>query len=206
MMGLIGGEPTIHYEYIIEAGRLCHERGSISKLHTSGYISEQIFTNITKAVDVIVISVKGSASKALYQRMGADRDVILRSIELAWETPRVDGSVRQAAGILIGNLIGPGLEPIKEETERFGSWIANKLDPYVQVMVEGMLGPVGNFTDLPPIILGDRDRYLRVQNVGEALFGAGLKNVWMQLPGLAATTFPVKRWMWPNGEKRFDDE
>jgi pyruvate formate lyase activating enzyme len=181
LMGLFGGEPTIHYEYLLEVGRLCHEAGCASKLHTSGFVSEEVLRRIAGAVNVISLNVKGSCSPRVYQRMGADPETVLRSIEVAWQTPRVDGRIRH---LLIRNLIGPGVEPSEEETAAFGRWLVEKTDPFINVVVEPILKPMDHFADS----LFQKDEFMpgddadqaarRLWPVIETLFNCGLKDVW----------------------------
>lgn len=142
MAGLFGGEPALHFEYIIEASRICHELGCIMKLHTNGYVSEQVMRDLSRAVDVISINVKGSASPSSYERMGADPAVVLRSIKVAWENRPAR---RSPPSPIFRDLLGPGLDPTDEETSKFGKWLSTELDPLVDVLVEPLAAQLDHF-------------------------------------------------------------
>lgn len=187
-MGLFGGEAAVHIEYVLEAARLCHEAGCASKIHTSGFVSEHIMRKIAGAVNQISINVKGSCSPAAYQRMSANPDTILRSIEVAWETPRVDGRSRHTGGTLVQNLVGSGLEATEEEVRRFGEWLVEKTDPFISVTIEPLFRPRDEFPDphvaFGETVVGDEVRaLLSAWQVGEILFDCGLYNVYAGVDG-----------------------
>jgi len=197
LMGLFGGEPTLHHEYVLEAGRLCHDAGCGSKIHTSGFVSEEVLRKIAGAVDKISLNVKSSCSPRVYQRMDAKPDAVLHSIEVAWQTPRVDGRVRDTAAITIRTLVGPDLEPNEEETLAFGKWLVEKTDPFIEVFVEPAFQPRDRFIDrrvekekfMPSDDPNQAER--RLWTVGQTLFKSGLCNVWLSFPGLGAIHIPT---------------
>jgi pyruvate formate lyase activating enzyme len=200
MGGFFGGEPALHYEYIIEASRMCHDLGCISKLHTNGYVSEQVMRDLSRAVDVVSINVKGSATS--YERMGADPTVVLRSIKVAWENRPTR---RSPPSPTFRNIIGPDLEPTDEETSRFGKWLSTELDPSVEVLVEPLMTVADHFEDL-------RDRsksglwpegneydtnqaaIRRTFRTAGTLHAAGLKNVLVLCMGGARLHVPTLQW------------
>lgn len=199
LMGLFGGEPTIHYEYLLEAGQICHEAGCASKIHTSGFVSEEIMRKVAGCVNVISLNVKGSCSPEVYRRMDAKPDAVLRSIEAAWQTPCVDGLARDKATFTIRNIVGPDMEPSEEETYTFGKWLVDKTDPSILVLIESVFAPTERFLDRrieqDTFLPGDDDgkAFLRMWSVGTALFQAGLENVWVNSPGWANVHVPTTR-------------
>jgi pyruvate-formate lyase-activating enzyme len=150
MMGLFGGEPTLHFEYILEAARICREAGCISKMHTSGYISEDILRKILGVIDIISINVKASGSPSVYQRMDADSAVVFRNIEQSWKTPNVRTTIR--------DLVGPDVLPTREDVYAFGRWLTDHVSPNIPVMLETMYQPKDYIPDL------NRENYLPFPN------------------------------------------
>jgi len=206
LMGLFGGEPTLHPEYIAEVTRLCSQQGCASKIHTSGFVSEHIMKKIAASVNIVSINLKGSAARRLHEPMGADSDVILRSIEVAWGTPRVDGRTgaqewqgASTGPTLIRNLLGPGLEANEEETRRLGMWLVEKTSPLIEVVVEPMFTPCNQYPDrrihhdtLPPG--DDQDQAARrLWTTGLTLHDCGLLNVWLCFTGWGEVHVPSRQ-------------
>jgi pyruvate-formate lyase-activating enzyme len=178
LMGLFGGEPTLHYEYILEAGRLCREAGCASKIHTSGYISEEIIGRIAKVVDVISVNVKGSGSPNVYQRMDANFDAVLHSIKVSSSTPHVR--------TVIQDIVGADVLPTSEDAARFARWLCDNVSSKVPVMIAPLVQSSDAFPDpwregsRPPP--GDEDPwtpFLRCKRVAETFAENGLTNVWV---------------------------
>jgi pyruvate-formate lyase-activating enzyme len=199
MGGLFGGEAAVHFEYVIEASRICHELGCVTKLITSGYVSEQVMRNLSRVVDVISIDIKGSAAPSSYERMGADPTVVLRSIKVAWENLPAH---RSPPSLIIRNLVGPGLEPTNEETLRFGKWLSTEVDPFVQVDVEPLKTVVDHFGDPKDIskseLWPEGNEYDTNQAAGRrafrtafSLFEGGLENVCVLVMGSARLHVPT---------------
>lgn len=199
LMGLFGDEPLIHREYLLEAARLCHERGCASKVYTNGYIAETIVEKVARTIDVIVVGVKGSASTSAYNAMDADPSIVLRSIKLLWETKRED--TRNIAGTQVHNLVGPSLEPSDGETEKFGAWLAKETDPTITTIVIPMYKPQTRFIDplREQTVLVPSDTVQRagerMMNTGRILWESGLENVWVQASGTVMLHIPdLRRW------------
>jgi pyruvate formate lyase activating enzyme len=182
MGGLFGGEPTLHFEYIIEASRICHELGCITKLHTSGYVNERVMTDLSKAVDAISINVKGSAAEEAYKPMSADPAIVLESIRTVYQNCR---------NVWVRNLIGPynsSLWPGDKGHERFGRWLLDNTDSKIPVLVEPMLEPMDpdEFPAKGRAPAGDDDHSMSMRCLlaAEIFVKNGLTNVWV-LEGLS---------------------
>jgi len=199
LLGFFGGEPLIHPEFIVEAGQLGHLAGCGSKVHTNGFVSEHIIEKVAGSVDMVSINVKGSCSRRLYERMGADPNAVLRSIKMAWETPHVDGQARNVKTTQLRVLVGPGLEPTGEEIAEFGRWLVEKTDPCINVMVEPMFRACDHFLDRrvehDELIPGDSqdEAARRLWTTGLALFDCGLLDVWLSFTGFGAVHVPSRK-------------
>jgi pyruvate formate lyase activating enzyme len=138
LMGFFGGEPAIHYEYLLEASRLCHEAGCASRLHTNGYISEHIMRELAWSIDSISVNVKGSASPTVYREMGADPAPVLQSIKTVWENCRE---------LNIRDITGLDLEASCEDVLKFGAWLRDNTSLDVFLKIEGRMASYSSFTE-----------------------------------------------------------
>jgi pyruvate-formate lyase-activating enzyme len=175
LLGLFGGEPAIHPEFILEVGRLCREAGYHSGIYTNGYVSETVFRDILNVVDVVSIDLKGN-----YQHMGIDDiGIILRNIEQSWKTSSVTTVVRE--------IVGPGLLPSVDDISNVSRFLCEHVSPNVSVVMEGLVQPmdyfpnqiVGVYAPLP----GEEDgymRYARCRWVGLHMLNNGLEYVEFQ--------------------------
>jgi pyruvate-formate lyase-activating enzyme len=120
LLYFLGGEPTLHYEYVLKAARLAYDQGIATMLGTSGYISEWLAEKLAKSIDLLILGIKGSASPELYRtKMGADSSVCLQTMRVFWS-----GS----AFFDTTDLIGPGLETPDDDL-RFARWVCENIDP-----------------------------------------------------------------------------
>jgi pyruvate-formate lyase-activating enzyme len=119
-VNFFGGEPGLHFEYVIEAANQCRKRGLLTVLSTNGYLSGWVAEKLAKAVHTTTVGIKASASTEYYRvKLGADASVCLESARIFWNT----GFLSQ-----ISNLIGPNLGT-PEDDVKFAEWISANLDP-----------------------------------------------------------------------------
>lgn len=177
MLGLFGGEPTLHPEFIVEAGRLCREAGCVSKMHTNGYVSEEVFRKILGAVDIVSINIKPN-----YERMGVgDASVILRNIEQSWKTLGDKTVLRY--------IVGPDLLPTEDEISKLSRFLCERVSPSIVILVEVAFQPVDCFPEdqCGPPFPGEEDYYLsyaRSRWVGLYMLENGLERVQVRHPML----------------------
>ena len=176
LLGYFGGEPPLHYEFILEASRICRDRGAASKMYTAGFINPPIMERLAKAVDSMAIGVKCCASPRVYRQFGADPASVLESIKIAWEN---------CPDLWLANMVGPGLEPTLEEIDAFASWLRENTDPDVRTILEAMLPPAQDqFPSNPStkLIPGDSrfQMLTRIERVASRLVDRfGFTNVWV---------------------------
>lgn len=118
-MGNIGiaytyNEPLIGYEYIMDTGKIIHEKGMKNILVTNGYIHEEYLRKVLPLIDAMNIDLK-SFSNAEYRRLSGDLDTVLNSIKISNEYTYVE----------LTTLIVPGRNDKKEEMEEIAKWIAS---------------------------------------------------------------------------------
>lgn len=120
VIAFFGGEPTTHSEYVLEAIRLCRERGLFTVLQTNGYVSPWLAEKLAKAANYTDIGIKASASPDYYRtKMGADVSACLEATRIF---------AKNCKASTITNLIGPGLA-VPDDDLRFARWILDNLGP-----------------------------------------------------------------------------
>jgi pyruvate formate lyase activating enzyme len=131
-VSFFGGEPTLHFEYLLETARLCRERHLVTELSTNGYLSEWLAEKLAKVVDIIAVGIKASASAEYYRtKLGADAAVVLESARTFWNTGKF---------LTISNLTGPGLGTPEDEVA-FAKWVVDSLSPDFPVWLEYIFKP-----------------------------------------------------------------
>jgi pyruvate formate lyase activating enzyme len=187
-----GGEPTLHYECVLETARMAHERGIFACLATAGFISERVIRDLSRVVDSVTVSPKCSMSPAVYDRLGIDRNVVFRSIEIAW---------REARHVWIYDLIGPGFMPSDGEVRAFGLWLSEIGAKGIHYLVQPLCLPVKGFGEgftVLTLLPGDDpcNVLIRATRVGRILAGeCGLSNVFfLDAGGSSANRF----WHYPS--------
>jgi len=187
-LDFFGGEPGVHYEYVLETSRLLRERGGVSALYTCGYFNPWVMETLARAVDQVQIGIKGGATEEAYKPMGANPATVLHSVKIVYEN---------CPDVWIRNLIGPynsSLWPGDKALERFARWLVDNTNSKIPVLVEPML----EFTDTDevPAIgrapIGDDDYSMSIRCLltGEIFVRNGLTNVWVfeALSGRVRTT------------------
>jgi pyruvate formate lyase activating enzyme len=101
VIAFFGGEPTIHYEYVLETARLCRDRGLITCLYTNGYVNPWLAEELAIAVDYRM-------------KMGVDVSACLDAL-------RIFGKYCKSSTII--NLVGPGLATPDDDLS-FARWIS----------------------------------------------------------------------------------
>jgi len=170
---LFGGEPALHHEYILEAARLCRQKGLETILTTNGFIAPWLAQLYGTAIDVPVVGIKGSGSPRLYADMSADPKICLRTAKILWQANK---------RTQITDLIGPGLKYTEQDDREFAEWICGNISADVSVRLECLKDPASS-TDLTiPLrhIGGESDATTRAFETAKRFQDAGLRDV--QLP------------------------
>jgi len=111
-------EPIINYEYILDTGKLAHERGLKNVLVTNGFINPEALKKLFDVVDAMNVDVK-SFRDDFYRRWCKGRlDPVLKTCEMA---------VEAGCHVEVTNLIIPTLNDSSEEIEMLVDWVAESL-------------------------------------------------------------------------------
>jgi pyruvate formate lyase activating enzyme len=127
-----GGEPSIHYEYLLELFALCRGARLTSDLATNGYTEPWLSEALSTAVDVPTVSFKASASPTFYRKMNADPETVMNSARIFYaNNPNTH----------ISNLVGPDLDISRGDHEGFAAWVKENLAADIPLELKYALNP-----------------------------------------------------------------
>jgi len=169
-LDFFGGEPTLHYEYVLEASRLCREKGILTFLNTNGFINGEIAERLAEAVDYPVVGIKGAASPSLYGKLGANPQVVLDTLKVFHDNnPRT----------WITYMDGPGLGATHKDHDRFATWVHDNIGPNLEVHVGRLLKPAPTYQEVYEVVGDPITAAIRVSRVALELAENGLRSVWI---------------------------
>ncbi len=169
-LDFFGGEPTLHYEYVLEVSRLCKEKGVLTFLNTNGFINTQIAERLADAVDYPVVGIKAGLSPSLYGKLGANPQVVLDTLKIFYDrNPKT----------WITYMDGPGLGATHEDHERFATWVHDNIGPNLEVHVGRLLKPAPTYQAVYEVVGDPLTAAIRVSRVALELAECGLRNVWI---------------------------
>jgi pyruvate formate lyase activating enzyme len=173
-LDFFGGEPTLHYEYVLEVSRLCREKGIVTFLNTNGFINPGIAEQLAEAVDYPIVGIKGAASPSLYGKFGAKPQAVLDALKVFHDTnPRT----------WITYLDGPGLGATHEDLERFAAWVHDNIGPKLEVHVGRLLQSAPTYQDEYETVGDPYVAAIRTSRMALELAENGLRNVWITSGG-----------------------
>jgi len=111
-------EPTIFYEYMLEAARLARKQGLKNIMHSSGYINEAPLKELVKYLDAANIDLKGF-SDDYYSRMSEGQlEPVLKTLKIL---------KKEGVHLEITNLVLPGYNDDMATITRMCLWIKENL-------------------------------------------------------------------------------
>jgi pyruvate formate lyase activating enzyme len=114
-------EPLIWYEYILDAGRVLHERGLVNVLVSNGYINSAPLKALLEISDAFNIDLK-SFDKGCYKKFcGGKLDDVLNTIKMTYDA---------GVHLEITHLIVTGINDDLKKIEPMVKWIAD-IDPTI---------------------------------------------------------------------------
>ncbi len=111
-------EPTVWYEFVLDAARIASEKGLKNVLVTNGFINEKPLLELLPHIDAMNIDVKGFSDQFYREVVAGQRGPVMRTVE-------------QAIGhchLEITTLLIPGRNDNPTETEELTKWLA-RLSP-----------------------------------------------------------------------------
>lgn len=116
-------EPTLWFEYTVDAAKLSKAQGLYTNYVTNGFMTEEAFDMIAPFLDVYRVDIKGFAEET-YTSIGHTKEFkgILKVTEKAKE---------YGMHVEVVTNVIPGFNDTETELQRIGSWIKNSLGPEV---------------------------------------------------------------------------
>ena len=111
-------EPTIWYEYMLEASRLCKENGLFTVSVTNGFIQEAPLRSLKGVIDAMNVDVKGFTEDFYGEVCKGQLAPVLRSCEVAKEI---------GVHVELTYLIIPGKNDRQEEIGDFCQWVRDRM-------------------------------------------------------------------------------
>jgi pyruvate formate lyase activating enzyme len=107
-------EPTVHFEYLLEAARLARKAGLATVLVTNGCLNEAPARELLPLIDAANVDLKTWSEAVYREKLGGDRASVLRFIELAAQTCELE----------VTTLVVPGISEGEEDMEKIASFLA----------------------------------------------------------------------------------
>lgn len=111
-------EPTMWYEFTLEASKLVKKAGLANIYVSNGYMSPEALMEISPYLDAMNIDVKAFKPEFYLKYAGAKLENVLRTCEIA---------VEQGIFLELTYLIIPGLNDDPNEIKQYSEWIVEKL-------------------------------------------------------------------------------
>lgn len=131
-------EPSIWYEYVLEAARLVRERGLVNVLVTNGFINREPLDQLLPFVDAMNIDVKAFTESFYGRYCKGTLDAVMKTVERAAECCHVE----------ITTLVIPGLNDSPDEIGRLAKWLSS-INPDIVLHLSRFF-PNYQMTNIPP--------------------------------------------------------
>jgi len=144
-------EPTIWYEYMLDASRLCKERGLFTVSVTNGFIQEGPLRSLKGVIDAMNIDVKGFTEDFYGEVCKGSLAPVLRACEVAREI---------GVHVELTYLIIPGRNDRQQEISDFCQWVRDSMGTQTPVHFS-RFHPDFKMEDVPPTPRSTMDMALR---------------------------------------------
>jgi pyruvate formate lyase activating enzyme len=120
VIGISGGEPSVHVEYLVDLFSRCRDQGIHTLLESNGYMTRGTAERLAKCTNYIGIGLKASLDRAFYKsKFGVlQTQPILEAVTVF---------VESGCEVMLVNLTDPNLWEDKEAFEALAGWIARNL-------------------------------------------------------------------------------
>ncbi|MBM3245835.1 MAG: AmmeMemoRadiSam system radical SAM enzyme [Candidatus Omnitrophica bacterium] len=113
-------EPTVFYEYMLEAAKLAKRQGIRNIMHSNGYINQEPLKELAKYLDAANIDLKGFSDDYYAKMAEATLGPVLRSLKILKE---------EGVHLEITNLVLPGFNDNQDALTKMCLWIKENLGP-----------------------------------------------------------------------------
>ncbi len=131
-------EPSIWYEYVLEAAELVRERGLANVLVTNGFINPEPLKRLLPYIDAMNIDVKAFNDKFYKKYCKGSLDWVMKTVEQAAVSCHIE----------VTTLVIPGLNDSPDEIEELAKWLSS-IDTNIVLHLTRFY-PNYLMTDIPP--------------------------------------------------------
>jgi len=113
-------EPLVGYEFVRDTAKLVHEAGMKNAMVTNGMADLSVLEELVPYIDAMNIDLKGFTD-SYYEKLGGDRQMVMRFIEEAVRTCHVE----------LTTLIVPGENDSDEEMRKLSRWVPDDVPLHI---------------------------------------------------------------------------
>ena len=144
-------EPTIWYEYVLDASRMCKDRGLFTVSVTNGFIQEAPLRSLKGVIDAMNIDVKGFSERFYGEVCKGSLAPVLGACEVAREI---------GVHVELTYLIIPGRNDRQQELADFCQWVRDRMGTQTPVHFS-RFHPDFKMDDVPPTPRSTMDLAMR---------------------------------------------
>ena len=166
-------EPTVFYEYMLDAAKRAQEKGLLTLFHTNGALNPEPLKELLRYMDGVTVDLKGFNEEFYRETSSAELEPVLRTLKIVKE---------EGVWLEIVNLIIPTLNDDPGEIRAMCQWIKENLGEDIPLHFNRFF-PHYKLTSLPPTPIETLER------AREIALEVGLKYVYIgNAPGHVANS------------------
>jgi pyruvate-formate lyase-activating enzyme len=131
ILGMSGGEPSIHVEYLADVFSRCHDQGIRTVMESNGYMSRSTAEKLAKYTDYVGLGLKASLDTAYYRRkLGISDPQPIREAAKVF--------AENGCEIMFTDLTDPNLWDDSEAFMELTKWISREIGTQVPLALAPM--------------------------------------------------------------------
>jgi pyruvate formate lyase activating enzyme len=167
VVGVSGGEPSIHVEYLIDVFSECQDRGIRTSFETNGCMTKNTAQKLAKHTDCVGIGLKASLDPSFYkQRFGVEIEPIREAAKVF---------VESGCEVILTNLTDSNLWHDTQAFTDLTKWISRELGPETRLALSSLETKERTYVSSP------QHRETHLEQYRKIAADAGLQQVFFQV-------------------------
>jgi pyruvate formate lyase activating enzyme len=130
VVGVSGGEPSIHVEYLVDVFSECRDRGIRTSFETNGCMTKSTAQKLAKYADCVGLGLKASLDASFYkQKFGVETQPIREAAKVF---------VESGCEVILTNLTDPNLWNDTQAFKDLATWISHDLGPETRLALSSL--------------------------------------------------------------------